>query len=235
MAAGNKLWRNNNISNIPYNNSHSKSDFGWDLFSDSLPNPNLDITVIETSKSPANIVYLGTKYKKIYRIDDAHIGDPPIVELPSPFTSANGYVSDIAINPLDADEIMVIYSNYSVYSVFHSTDGGASFEKVAGNLEQNPSGSGNGPSCRTAEIIPLGNDTLYLDGTSVGLFGTANLDGQNTLWKQIGKNTIGNVVIETLTYRAIDGRLVVATHGNGIYQTTLNLSLIHISEPTRPY
>ena len=82
---------------------------------------------------------------------------------------------------------MVIYSNYSVYSVFHSTDGGASFEKVAGNLEQNPSGSGNGPSCRTAEIIPLGNDTLYLVGTSVGLFGTANLDGQNTVWKQIGK------------------------------------------------
>ena len=59
-------------------------------------------------------------------------------------------------------------------------------------------------------------------GTSVGLFGTANLDGQNTLWKQIGKNTIGNVVIETLTYRPVDGRLVVATHGNGIYQTNLN-------------
>ena len=36
------------------------------------------------------------------------------------------------------------------------------------------------------------------------------------------KNTIGNVVIETLTYRPVDGRLVVATHGNGIYQTTLN-------------
>ena len=88
--------------------------------------------------------------------------------------------------------------------------------------EQNPSGSGNGPSCRTAEIIPLGNDTLYLVGTSVGLFGTANLDGQNTVLKQIGKNTIGNVVIETLTYRPVDGRLIVATHGNGIYQTTLN-------------
>ena len=36
------------------------------------------------------------------------------------------------------------------------------------------------------------------------------------------KNTIGNVVSETLTYRPVDGRLVVATHGNGIYQTTLN-------------
>ena len=221
MAASNKLWRNNDITNIPYNNSHAKSDFGWDLFSDSLPNPNLDITVIETSKSPANIVYLGTKYKKIYRIDDAHIGDPPIVELPSPFTSANGYVSDIAINPNDANEIMVVYSNYSIYSIFHSMDGGQNWTKIAGNLEQNPSGSGNGPSCRTAEIIPLGNNTLYLVGTSVGLFGTANLDEQNTIWEQISRDKIGSVVCEYLAYRQNDGLLVVATHGNGIYQTNL--------------
>jgi len=221
MAAGNKLWRNNDISNIPYNNSHAKSDFGWDLFSDSLPNPNLDITVIETSKNPANVVYLGTKFKKLYRIDNANVGDPAIVELTSPFTSSNAYVYDIAINPNDADEIMVIYSNYSVYSVFHSIDGGQNWTKVAGNLEQNPSGSGNGPSCRTAEIIPLGNSTLYLIGTSVGLFGTANLDEQNTVWEQVASQEIGAVVCEYLAYRQNDGLLVVATHGNGIYQTNL--------------
>jgi hypothetical protein len=221
MAAGNKLWRNNDISNIPYNNSHAKSDFGWDLFSDSLPNPNLDITVIETSKNPANVVYLGTKFKKLYRIDNANIGDPAIVELTSPFTSSNAYVYDIAINPNDADEIMVIYSNYSVYSVFHSIDGGQNWTKVAGNLEQNPSGSGNGPSCRTAEIIPFGNSTLYLIGTSVGLFGTATLDEQNTVWEQVASQEIGAVVCEYLAYRQNDGLLVVATHGNGIYQTNL--------------
>ena len=98
---------------------------------------------IETSTNPPNIVYLGTRNKYIYRIDNANVGDPSLNHhLP---TGSTAYCSDIAINPLDADEIMVIYSNYSVYSVFHSTDGGASFEKVAGNLEQNPSGSGNGP------------------------------------------------------------------------------------------
>ena len=90
----------------------------------------------------------------------------------------------------------MVYSNYSVYSLFHSLDGGQNWTKIAGNLEQNPSGSGNGPSCRTAEIIPLGNDTLYLVGTSVGLFGTANLDGTNTIWKQITPQTIGSVVVE---------------------------------------
>ena len=222
MAAGNKLWRNNNITNIPYNNSHAKNDFGWDMFSDTLPNPTMIITTIETSVNPANVVYLGTKYKKIFRIDNAHAGDPAIVELPYPLTGSNSYVYDIAVNPDNADEVMIVYSNYSVYSLFHSMDGGQSWNKIAGNLEQNPSGSGNGPSCRTAKIIPLGNNTLYLVGTSVGLFGTANLDDNNTVWEQVGDTEIGAVVVEFLEYRENDGLLVVATHGNGIYQTNLS-------------
>ena len=221
MAAGNKLWRNNDIANVPYNNSHAKNDFGWEMFSDTITNPTMIITTIETSVNPANVVYLGTKYKKIFRIDNAHAGDPAIVELPYPLTGSNSYVYDIAVNPDNADEVMIVYSNYSVYSLFHSMDGGQSWNKIAGNLEQNPSGSGNGPSCRTAKIIPLDNSTLYLVGTSVGLFGTATLDDNNTVWEQVGATEIGAVVVEFLEYRENDGLLVVATHGNGIYQTNL--------------
>jgi photosystem II stability/assembly factor-like uncharacterized protein len=221
MAAKNKLWRNNDIANIPYNNSHAKNDLGWEMLSDTFPNPALKISTIEVSASPANIVYLGTQNKYIYRIETANTGDPAVVQLSNIPTASNSYCSDIAVNPSNADELLVIYSNYSIYSVFHSNDGGQSWGKVAGNLEQNPSGQGNGPSCRTAKIIPLGNDTLYLVGTSVGLFGTANLDGQNTVWKQVADQEIGAVVIETLTYRANDGLLVVGTHGNGIFQTNL--------------
>ena len=221
MAAKNKLWRNNDIANIPYNNSHAKNDLGWEMLSDTFPNPALKISTIEISVSPSDVVYLGTQNKYIYRIETANTGDPAVVQLPNIPTASNSYCSDIAVNPSNADELLVIYSNYSIYSVFHSNDGGQSWVKVAGNLEQNPSGQGNGPSCRTAKIIPLGNDTLYLVGTSVGLFGTANLDGQNTVWKQVADQEIGAVVIETLTYRAIDGLLVVGTHGNGIFQTNL--------------
>jgi hypothetical protein len=221
-AEGHKFWRNNDVANNPYNNSHAKNDFGWHLFSDSLPSNSMKISVIETSKNPSNVVYFGTQNKYIYRIDNADVGDPPLNMITNIPTGTNSYTSDIAINPDNADEIMVVYSNYSLYSLFHSTDGGASWTKVAGNLEQNPSGSGNGPSCRTAEIIPLGNDTLYLVGTSVGLYGTANLDGTNTIWKQVAPQIIGSVVVEFLTYRPNDGLLIVGTHGNGIYQTNIS-------------
>jgi len=220
-AEGNKLWRNNNLSSINYNSSHQKSDLGWDMFSDTLSNPNMKISVITTSLYPENIVYLGTQNKYIYRIDDAHIGDPIVTQLSNVLTGSNSYCTDIAVNPNNADELIVVYSNYSVYSLFHSNDGGQNWNKIAGNLEQNPSGSGNGPSCRTAEIIPLGNDTLYLVGTTVGLFGTANLDGQSTVWEQIGYNTFGSTIVEFLTYRPSDGLLVVGTFGNGVYETNL--------------
>ena len=66
MAAKNKLWRNNDIANIPYNNSHAKNDLGWEMLSDTFPNPALKISTIEVSASPANIVYLGTQNKYIY-------------------------------------------------------------------------------------------------------------------------------------------------------------------------
>jgi len=220
-AEGNKLWRNNDLSSIPYNSSHQKSDLGWDMFSDTLSNPYMKISVITTSLYPENVVYFGTQNKYIYRVDDAHIGDPIVTQLSNILTGSNSYCTDIAVNPDNADELIVVYSNYSVYSLFHSNDGGQNWNKIAGNLEQNPSGSGNGPSCRTAEIIPLGNDTLYLVGTTVGLFGTANLDGQNTVWEQIGYNTFGSTIVEFLTYRPSDGLLVVGTFGNGVYQTNL--------------
>ena len=116
LAAANKLWRNNDISNIAYNNSHDKDDFGWHMFSDTISNPNMLITTIETSVSPPNIVYVGTKYKKVYRIDNANIGDPALVELPSPLTGQNSYVYDLAVNPDDADEINV--SVFKLFSLF---------------------------------------------------------------------------------------------------------------------
>ena len=223
LSASNKLWRNNDVENIPYNNSHLKSDFGWEMFTDTLTNPLRKISTIETSTNPPNIVYLGTSSKYVYRVDNANLGDPPIIQLPDILVSPQAYCYDIAVNPDNANELIVVYSNYGVYSLFHSLDGGQNWNKIAGNLEQYPSGAGIGPSCRSAKIIPFGNNTLYLVGTSVGLFATTSLDFDNdsTLWKQVASDEIGSVVCEYLEYRKSDNLLVVATHANGIYQINL--------------
>ena len=222
LAAGSRLWRNNNLSSIPYNDDHSRNYIGWSTSSDVAFNSAMDITCISTSVNPPNILYYGTDSKYIHRIDSANVGDPAHIAISNIPTGSGVHCSNIAIHPDDPDKIMVVFSNYNTYSLFYSDDAGGNWQKVAGNLEQNPSGSGNGPSCRTAQIIPLGNSTLYLVGTSVGLFGTNQLNGPNTVWELIAKNEIGNVIIEHMDYRYSDGRLTVATYGNGVYQTTLN-------------
>ena len=51
---------------------------------------------------------------------------------------------------------------------------------------------------------------------------TDQLDGSNTIWVKEGEETIGNAVIKMMDYRSTDGRLVVSTHGNGIFQTTID-------------
>ena len=79
-------------------------------------------------------------------------------------------------------------------------------------------GEGNGPSIRWIEIVPLQNgETLYLVGTSTGLYSTTELNGTATQWGQEGAEEIGNVVVPMVKSRSTDGQVVIATHGNGTY------------------
>jgi hypothetical protein len=196
----------------------------WVQWPDSVPLSGAEVTAIGVSKNPANRVYYGTNRKRLYRIDNAHIGTPTPVDVtgnttPNAFP-ANGFINCIAVDPQDADKVMVVFSNYSVYSVFYTENGGGRWRKVAGNLEQNISGSGNGPSVRWASIIhPPEGGTAYLLGTSTGLYGTVNLDSTNTVWVQLAANEIGKIVVSMMDYRESDGRLIVSTHSSGMYST----------------
>jgi hypothetical protein len=224
LAAGKYLWRNNDLSGIPLINNWDSISTNWVQWPDSVPLSGAEITAIGVSKNPANRVYYGTSKKRLYRIDNANNGTPTPIDVsgnvaPNSFP-ANGFINCIAVDPQDADRVMVVFSNYSVYSVYYSLNGGSSWIKVAGNLEQNAAGSGNGPSIRWASIIhPPQGGTAYLLGTSTGLYGTVNLDSSSTQWIQLAANDIGKVVVSMMDYRESDGRLMVATHAAGMFST----------------
>jgi hypothetical protein len=224
LAAGKYLWKNTDLSGIPMINNWDSISTNWVQWPDSVPVAGAEVTAIGVSKTPANRVYYGTSKRKLYSINDAQNGTPNPIDItgttqPNLFPS-NGYINCIAVDPQDADKVMVVFSNYVVYSVFYTTNGGGSWRKVAGNLEQNNSGTGNGPSIRWASIIhPPQGGTAYLLGTSTGLYGTVNLDSTNTVWTQLAANDIGKVVVSMIDYRESDGRLLVATHSSGMYST----------------
>ncbi len=220
------LWRNSDLTGIPTwqqigdNAIINKTSINWtNLTNTATTNP---ISAVAVSNQPANRVYYGTSDGKLYRLDNAHTGNPIPTDIGTNKGFPNGaYINNIAINPTNADNAIVVFSNYEVVSLYSTTNGGTSWTPIAGNLEQSVDGAGNGPSCRWAAIVPFGGTTNYFVGTSTGLYSTTQLNGNSTTWVQEGQNTIGNVVVIMIDFRTVDGAIAVATHGNGVYSTNV--------------
>lgn len=224
MPEGSFLWRNDALSSLPLFDPSLDifvpTNVGWTKFSDDLVDEGLIITALGTSKAnPAHRLYIGTNQRNVYRLDDANTGDPSMVNITGTnFPNAAGYASCIAVDPRDADKVFVVFSNYEVYSLYYSENGGTTWTGVAGNLEQNNNGSGNGPSLRWLSVLPVEeamDSTAYFLGTSVGLFHTSEINGGDTQWDYV--EGVGNVVIEMVESRELDDMVAVATHGNGMF------------------
>lgn len=221
-----KIWRNHDVSQIPLDGTWNMKTTNWVTLPDTVS--AMEISTLAVSTIPANVLYYGTSNRKIYRVDSANTGYPlrkDISPTTSPYFPGGAYINCIAIDPRDANKVMVVFSNYSVYSLFYTSDGGTTWRRVAGNLEQNQNGSGNGPSCRWASIMPMDNGTLYLVGTSTGLYATDTLYGgitsDSTKWVQQGTNTIGNAIIDMMDFRISDKAIVIGTHGNGVFSANM--------------
>ncbi len=222
LPAGTHLWRNNKVTTLPYLGNFDSISTAWSVLSDTIEIPNRNFTCLAVSKSnPEHRLYLGTNSRYLYRVDNANTGDPQLERINHSKLAA-GYVSSITVDPYDGNKLLVAYSNYGVVSIVSSEDGGDSWTRVAGNLEEVPSGNGNGPSVRSVAILYLPDGKLYFAGTSVGLFATDTLKGEDTYWQQVAADDIGNVVVEMVKTRNTDGLVVVGTHGLGIFSARLH-------------
>ncbi len=240
-AAGNHIWRNDSLTYLPTTGSWDSISTGWFRMPDSVNHANAYVTALGISTVPANRLYVGTNKRFLYRVDDANTSSPVTTEITSVAMNISGYINCIAVDPNNVDNILVVFSNYVVYSLFNSTDGGATFTKCGGNLEVNSAGAGNGPSVRWASIVPTVNGNVYLVATSTGLYGTNFLNGLTTVWTELSPNEIGNLVVDQLDTRASDGFVVAGTHGAGVFSATIDdtlatgVSTISVSREVRIY
>ncbi len=218
LAGGQVVWRNSDLSKIPFVNSKDSTAIGWDSLAVTFQS-NSKISAVQVSKQPANVLYYGTSTGKVFKVENADSGNLTAIDITGTNFPPNSYVSSIAIDPKNADRAIVAFSNYNVVSLFLTTDVGKSWTAVAGNLEEYPSGSGAGPSVHWIEILPVGNGFMYLAGTTTGVYATSYLEGMNTVWVQMGAETIGNVVVDMIDARESDGYVVVGTHGAGVYSS----------------
>ncbi len=210
------VWRNADLyTNLSNNISNSSPPAGWTQMTNTAITGGDYFSAVSVSTSPANILFLGTANGHVYKILDANTGDPNPTEITGSNFPTGAYVSSIAVDPADANNLIVTFSNYGVQSIFYSSDGGSTWLDVSGNLEENPDGSGNGPSVRWAAILNYNGTKNYFVGTSTGLYRSDNITSGT--WTQEAGNIIGNVVVDMVKTRSADGTIAVATHGNGIF------------------
>ncbi|MBX2819400.1 MAG: T9SS type A sorting domain-containing protein [Rhodothermaceae bacterium] len=223
IAAGNDVWRNSNLSAIP-DFSNDPTNVGWSALSNASGSSGFIVTAlgVPNQSATANVMYFGETLDSennpatnLIRVNDPANNGAGENITPTGVTPGS-WTSSIVINEIDELEMMVTYSNYGVPSVFHTSDGGQTWNNVEGNL-----GGNSGPSVRWAAIMPTAAGGTYFLATSIGVFSTSNLNGAGTVWEQESPDGMGNVVATMLASRASDGLVVAATHGRGIYSANV--------------
>lgn len=157
---------------------------------------------------------------KLFRLNDpanTAAGTAP-VDITGTGFPANAYLSSISVNPRNDDTVLVTFSNYGVTSIFWTGNANAASPTWV-NVEDNLTL----PSIRSSAIVVKGNTIEYYVGTSVGLYAATidALNPANTNWAQEGSAEIGNALVSSLALRPSDNRLLVGTHGYGMWATTI--------------
>jgi hypothetical protein len=226
LAVANGVWRNSNLDAITVVDNPNPVTTNWSaLFNSAIT--NTQVTTLVVSKNPANRLYFGaTDYQAntvLVRVDNASANPAGTIITP-PAVSGGAYPACIGINPNNADEILAVFSNYRISSLWYSTNGGASWTDIEGNLAGD-----EGPSIRWASVVPTNNGKVYFLATSTGVYSTTRLNGANTSWVQEGGTPIGNAVVDMIAARPADGLVVAGTHGRGVYSARVNTTAVEES------
>ncbi|HKJ32113.1 MAG TPA: hypothetical protein VKA34_09810, partial [Balneolales bacterium] len=113
--AGDSLWRNTHVT------GSSPKNYWYTVSKLKAPSQYV-LSSLNVSHKPAHILYVGasttnmqstTDLPIVYRIENSDTSSTVINRGSSQFP-AGAYISDIAVNPMDANKIMVIFSNYNV-------------------------------------------------------------------------------------------------------------------------
>lgn len=126
-------------------------------------------------------------------------------------------ISSVVIDPLDATGKTVYATEEgmssrlaSVLSVYRSTDGGASWTALQGNLPWTP--------VHALAVDPLDSNTVYL-GTDLGVYATQKIancaSGPLNCWSLYGT---GLPLVPVTALAANSGVLTAATYGRGLWQ-----------------
>jgi photosystem II stability/assembly factor-like uncharacterized protein len=176
---------------------------------------NLPIS-IESSTTDENLVFVGTaptsSTAEIFRTTNGGdswenvIGDLP-----------DRYVTDIAIDPDDDNNVYVVFSGFGSSHAFRSIDKGDSWINIGDGL----------PDVPTSSIVvdPFNSQHIYV-GNDLGVFFSSD-NGEN--WILLNEGLPDACMVSNLSVSNSNKKLRVATHGNGAFERDLMSTLTSVT------
>jgi hypothetical protein len=158
-------------------------------------------------------VLAGTQDGRLFRIENAdhNIGgnnNPvSVTEIGSESFPA-GNISCVEYGR-NEDQIMVIFSNYGISSVWETLDGGETWGVKEQNLPDMPVRWG---------VYHPGNSNQVMLATETGLWTTSNFGDDEFSWEIV--ENFPNVRVDMLKVRKSDFAMIAATHGRGLWYGT---------------
>jgi hypothetical protein len=103
--------------------------------------------------------YVGTSSGRIWASADAGVPSPLFTDVTGDYPG--GYVSDVAVDPLDAQRVFVTREGFGAARLYRSTSGGTTWSAVGAGLPNVPANS--------VAIDPLDTDRVFV-ATDVGVY-----------------------------------------------------------------
>lgn len=238
-ASSNTMYRTRIASTIAATAVTGNSATGWETMAGVGATLSTNISAMATSRdytyanadytasNTNRVLYIGTEGGAIYRLNNPAFvtaATAPTVITPS---GSAGFVSSIAVNPFDDNEIMVTYANYGVSSVYW-TNNAKSATPTWVNVEGPSSGAVALGSARSCIITRIGSTLTYLVGNSTGLFSTQALNAGSTVWDRVGSTSINYALCSSMRLRVTDNKIALGTHGNGMFELQLPSAVLPV-------
>ncbi len=201
-------------------------------------NANLQVSAVRVDPNTTDSVWVAlstadnassSQVPQLYVIGAASTGSRTLTQISSLGLSAGAYISSIDVERGNSSHLLVTVSNYGVASVWESRDKGTTWTSLDNNGVNLPD-----VPVRWGLIIPAnanvgtGPNGGIMLATDLGVWSATSSAGTATLWTQ-NASGMGNVSTYMLGLRSADHLVAAATHGRGLFTTTLLSSPLAVS------
>lgn len=205
VAGTYRVWRTTNSAG-------NWTAISGDLTGDGTGSSGDKISTVIVAKGNSNVIYAGCTDGRVQVTTDAG----------SNWNLRNSglpvaYCTRIATDPNNPSIAYATYSGFSSGSkVFKTTNFGMNWTNITSNLPNIP--------VNCIVVNPASANNIFI-GTDLGVFST--VDGGSS-WVQ-DNSGLANVAVADLDYRSSDNKLFAATHGRGMFSTTVVTSVKEIA------